>query len=444
MRYPPPSPLPQTPQAAEYAVLALAARFSHPSAATEVASDCLNVVRAYNGSARDAMAPRRAYAGIMREVLGNVEWARRTTVRKVKAHRDPATLTDREERRDAVDNGVADEAARDALALHPQPSPAQVADLEAMLKRSRLIVRTIAKVTQVFPPMPAERMKRPPRAREGAAVRIGDAHDWIFSGGLWRCRVCMRITIKPKLTPSVATQRCEGPRSALAAQAIVDKGHVLAKTCGTPSVLFCIQCGAFSARRAYGLGNKCPMVPKPSGLQALARIRKGAQPWETRTANGRYRGALGGALAWDEGRMCYVECGPARPCSRRARGGGEGIVMDADGDPWADAVHGCEQARGSISGAEGTELEGGDRAGHNMGRPTQPSRKAARVQNGGDVTGTGIDSGGAAGSAGDGGHIGDGPVRCDGGSGGGTVHHRPDARDVGQGSHRLAGAPVQG
>ncbi len=331
---PVPSPLPQTPQAAEFAVLALAAQFRHATAKTCIASDCANVVAAFNGPAASAISPKRPYAGIMRQVLGEVDWRRRTVVRKVKAHVDPHTVTDADDKIDAIENGAADKAAKEAAKLHPQPSPAQVSELEAALKRSRLIVRAVAKVVQVFPPMPTERMLRPPPAREGARFQRDDSHDWYYTSGMWRCRVCMRMTLQTELSPALACQRCEGPKASLAAEAIVGRGHVLAKTQGPTQVLFCIQCGAFSARRAYGLGVQCPGVPKPSGRQALARIRRGLQPWESREAGGRTRGLLGSALAWDEARRTFVACGPAPPPPRRlippaaTRGGEAG-----DSDP---------------------------------------------------------------------------------------------------------------
>ncbi len=440
LQCPVPSPLPQTPQAAEYAVLALAARFSHPEAATVVASDCLNVVRSYTGPAREATAPGRAYAGIMRQVLGDVGWAQRTTVRKVKAHRDPATVSDPEERLDAIDNGDADVAAKDAISLHPQPSPAQVADLDAMLKRSRLIVRTIARVTQVFPPMPADRMQRPPRAREGAALRLADnSHDWEFSGGLWRCRTCMRITVRTTLTHGLATQRCEGPKAAMAAQAIAEKGHVLARTNGAPQIIFCVRCGAFSARRTYGLGARCSGVPKPSGQQALARIKKGQQPWEIRTAGGRYRGTVGDAMAWDSARQCYVSCGPARPNRRREHK--ETRADAAGGGDRGDAA----MTDGCTDMASGGGAKPADSASTSRGRPVGseplPTHADARVTaiEDIDMTDAASPEDETRRVATDAGEVAHGSaVRCSGG-GGSTLHRDHEAPGDGRGRHRQDG-----
>ncbi len=313
-----PPPLPQTPQAAEHVVLALVNQFAHPDDGSCLASDCLNVVSAYNGPPAAATSYKRPYAGIMRQVLGDVAWRRRTAVRKVKAHVNPAAVTEGAARDDAIDNDIVDQLAKEAVRAHPAPSPAQEAELAAGLKRARLIVRTVAKVTQAFPPMPRERMKRPPRNREGASVHMENAHRWTYSAGMWRCTACMRISLSPDVTAAMAFQKCQGPKPSLAADAIVAKGHTLACTEGQSPVLFCVRCGAFSKRRAYGLGAQCAGAPKPSGRQALARIRQGYQPWETRESGGRYRGRIGDVIAWDERQQKYVAAGPA-PAEKRQR-----------------------------------------------------------------------------------------------------------------------------
>ncbi len=475
LQCPIPPPLPQTPQAAEFAVLALAVQFQHPTARTTIASDCANVVESYNGPASRAVGPKRAYAGVMREALGDVSWQRRTTVRKVKAHVDPSSVADPADRIDAEENGAADVAAKEAALLHPQPTPAQVADLSSSLRRSRLIVRTVARVIQVFPPMPLERMQRAPAPREGATVHIDGAHDWVFVSGMWRCRVCMRMTVKPEITPALACQRCEGPRASLAAEAIVGRGHILAKTQGPAQVLFCVQCGAYSARRAYGLGAQCAGVPRPAGRQALARIRRGLQPWETRDGANRHRGLLGMAMAWDASRRDYVECGPAQPSSRRrtrtqARLHDSGAPDDGHARAAAAAVgapdphqplitsptepaakmartSASESARSPVAAADAVVLPSSLVEGRmNVDTATGSDEDSARVHLGGDSpciepAAASTSSGTTPGVAGDGtGHT-DGP---DGGGVAGSTRrahrglrpHRDDVPPERRGSHR--------
>ncbi len=333
-----PPPLPQTPQAAEFCVLAVAQRFAHPTADACITSDCANVVAAYNGPPASAVRPGRAYAGIMREVLADASWRGRTSVRKVKAHVNIDTVHDQAERADVIDNDLADRAAKEAVTYHDQPTDVQKAELQARLRRARLVIRTVAKVTQAFPPMPSERLQRPPRSREGASLHVPGAHQWVFNAGFWRCQVCMRMSLQPDLTNAMAQQRCDGPKTSLAAEAVTARGHLLARTEGQVQVLFCVRCGSFSARRAYGLGSACPGAPKPSGQQALARIRKGQQPWETRTAGGLCRGSLGAVLAWDAERSQFVSCGPT-PAERRRRRRSE-VATCLESSPAEPAGHG--------------------------------------------------------------------------------------------------------
>ncbi len=86
---------------------------------------------------------------------------------KTKAHRNVSGLSPGDDREDAVGNAAADRAAKEAVGLHPQPTPVQVQELDASCKRASLAIRTIAAVLSVFPPMPKERMVRRPANVEG-------------------------------------------------------------------------------------------------------------------------------------------------------------------------------------------------------------------------------------------------------------------------------------
>ncbi len=151
LRMPIPRPLPQTPQAAEYGALVLMRRYTHPTHGAAIASDCANVVRDANAPLRAALSGRRAYAGLMREIVTDTEWVKRCTVRKVPAHVNPTSVPAGQARVDAIGNDLADSLAKAAVDMHPRPSPAMEQELEAALKRSRHIVRTIARVTQMLP-----------------------------------------------------------------------------------------------------------------------------------------------------------------------------------------------------------------------------------------------------------------------------------------------------
>ncbi len=285
LRMPVPRPLPQTPQSAEYATVVLARRYAHPTKASSLASDCANVVRDLNLPPMAALAGRKMYSGLLREVTTDSAWLQRTVIRKVPAHVNPTALRPGPERDDAVGNDVADRLAKEAVEEHPAPPPAMKQDLESALKRARLIVRTIAAVTQCFPPMAKERMRRPPPPVNGARVTIGAGHNWIFTSGMWRCQTCLRMTTRPQIDSALAHERCPGHRLSMDACAMVSRGHSLAQTDGALPVIFCVRCGAWSTRRAYGLSAPCRGAPAPSGRQALTRISRGYLPWDNRNVD---------------------------------------------------------------------------------------------------------------------------------------------------------------
>ncbi len=158
-----PTPMPQTSQASEFVALPLVHAYLNGTAGKlDVASDCLNVVRACREPVGKVLSGTRLYAGLLKPIVSDPAWRDRVEVRKVPAHVDPRTLPPGTAREDAVANGVADTEAKRAVGLHPQPAPAQEQMLDAELKRARLVVRTIAAVMPIFPPMPRERMMRRP------------------------------------------------------------------------------------------------------------------------------------------------------------------------------------------------------------------------------------------------------------------------------------------
>ncbi len=282
LQMPIPRPLPQTPQAAEYGARVLVKRFGHPTLGASIASDCANVVKDANAPMKMALSGKKVYAGLMKEVVTDVDWNKRCSVRKVPAHVNPTSVPAGPARDDAIGNDLADALAKATVDMHPRPSPAMVQDLEAALRRSRHIVRTIARVTQCFPAMPRDRMVRPPPSVEGARVAMGNGHRWVFVSGWWRCSDCLKMTLRPVIDGGLAYERCEGARMSMDAGAMVSRGHALARTDGMFPVIFCVRCGAWSTRRAYGLSAACRGRPSPAGQQALARIARGEQPWQGR------------------------------------------------------------------------------------------------------------------------------------------------------------------
>ncbi len=319
VHYPVPRTLPQTPQAAEYVALGLTRMVADKSSKSDVASDCANVVRDATGGHLMSTRASKMYAAINRENLGDVGWARNAVVRKVPAHVRPEAAPEGTAREDAIGNDMADAAAKAAVKLHDQPTPVMEQQLASVLRRAKLVVRTIAAVTQTFPPMPRERLVRPPRPTEGSQIGVEGGHAWCYAAGMWRCATCLKLTLSPTIGANQLRERCKGLKGSLTAETITARGHHLAKTTGDVAVLFCVKCGSFATRRAYGLAAACPGKPTPAGRQALARIKSGHQPWAERGA-GAYRRLMSQKpLAWDASRSTFVDIGPKDGNARRRR-----------------------------------------------------------------------------------------------------------------------------
>ncbi len=313
-----PAPMPQSSQAAEFAALPLVQAYLRAADwRFDVASDCMNVVRSCNDPPARAMGGNKKFGGIMKTVRADTQWCRQVAVRKVPAHTNFSAMAPGDARSDAIGNHFADSEAKKALAMHPQPSPAEQQELAAAIRRSRLVVRTIASVLPLFPPMPAEKMKRRPVARTGATIRGEGGHRWVFAAGYWRCEVCWILTVKAEIDPALAHRKCEGPKQSLAVQRIADRGHRMGMAVGQVPVLFCTACGSFSARRVYGLGAACRGTPTRAGAQALARIRRGLQPWQNRAERGQPRPRVGEAAAWAADRARFVRAGEGTRSTRR-------------------------------------------------------------------------------------------------------------------------------
>ncbi len=312
------SPLPQTSQSAEY--VAALAPHQHIVGDAVIVSDCQNVVADCARNRKDNTFNRKKYAGLFRHAA--VDEARNVTeVVKTRAHRNVSGMQAGTDREDAIGNMAADRAAKEAIKLHPQPTPAQVQELDASCKRAAIVIRTIAAVLSTFPPMPRERMVRRPPCVEGAGVSGVGGHEWRYLHGLWRCHKCLRCTVNQKLGAKEVHSPCKGIRPNMTMANIADKGHDVVYTEGHFPVIFCGRCGAFSWRRSYGLAVRCPRRPTPAGAQALARIKKGLVPWISSKESHLPRRRLGmaGGGVW---------C----PTDRAKRSFQSRDVMDDDGD----------------------------------------------------------------------------------------------------------------
>ncbi len=215
-------------------------------------------------------------------------------------------------------NDAADEAAKACVALHDKPPPTATRELNAQCHRAKLVARTIAATLGVFPPMPRERMVRRPGGERGAIVDGRGGHTWRFEMGLWRCVNCLKCTVKNEVDCRMAHSHCKGIKESMLVRGMVDKGHRVAYTEGDIPIVFCMRCGAFAWRRAYGLAKSCRGKPTPAGEQALARIRRGEQPWQQHRGDERVRRpSVRVAGHWDDARSEVVVHDTCRRSWRR-------------------------------------------------------------------------------------------------------------------------------
>ncbi len=289
-----PSPLPQSPQAAEFVGFMIAFRLLRDVAT--VHSDCKNVVETINAGFPTAMSPKRAYAGLVRDML---KWpqqrAHMQELRKVKAHQSICTLTDPEEILAARGNAAADENAKKAIEMHPTPSRQADDEVQYWLDRAELVATTTARAMALFPPMGKRLTKIRPgsirsggAARESAPARENGAvltsaplvHEWRHEGGKWRCRVCTRMCCDDHLPPHLIHQKCGGPRTQTSAEAMADRGHVLGIAAAHVPFVLCLRCGAYAVRRVYAKLRGTCVEATMKGRQSIARLHRGLPPWD--------------------------------------------------------------------------------------------------------------------------------------------------------------------
>ncbi len=283
--FPLPRCFPQTSQASEYVMLAQARRLLNQAA--DLYSDCWNVVRAANGSLREALAPGKLYAGINLDKWQMSEKSRLVkSVNWVKAHRTLVGDEDELTRRHVRANAEADRLAKAAVSLHPKPTAVQRANLEFYVRRAPLVAKAIATALAQFPAAESTRMRRAaaPRSHEEAERR--QLHWWQFDEQRWRCRICGKWATSPDLGERHRDERCHGPKAENEAKGWTAKGHSIAMAKGAMSFAYCTRCGAWGNRRALKLRTNCT-APTAAGMAALKNIIAGRHPWRKKMPDGR-------------------------------------------------------------------------------------------------------------------------------------------------------------
>ncbi len=282
LQIPVPRHLPQTSQAAEY--LGMAVAYKYATGASELIGDCVNVVRAFTGPARKALAPTRKYAGIVLSAMADPAKRRCVSVRWTKAHRAADGDEAPSEAADIRGNAAADEAAKLAAALHPRPDATVMADVDFYSKRAPLVVKAVSTAMACFPKAPTG-MARAPKPATEAEARVRQRHMWRHTAGAWRCTLCNDFITSRAIPAYRRHQRCRGQGMAEDAPGYANLGHALVRTDGDLPIIGCTKCGAWGNRRTRKLGLPCA-APTRAGEQAVKRILAGKHPLLQKTPSG--------------------------------------------------------------------------------------------------------------------------------------------------------------
>ena len=149
------------------------------------------------------LSHRRRYAGVLRFARAQAHYES-VSVIKVKSHQKYHGL-EGVARRMAVGNDLADRAAKEAVARHPQPSKEIVEAAKDQYDTAFATLRVAAAVLKLWPP-PAQRpAKLPvnggrPRASPATSGVRANPHKWSSLSGLWRCGRCLassRLKVPP-------------------------------------------------------------------------------------------------------------------------------------------------------------------------------------------------------------------------------------------------------
>ncbi len=205
-------------------------------------------MRAYLASAQKALAPTRKYAGIAVDSFRDPATRRLATIRGTKAHR---TATGQDSASVAADiRGIAaaDEAAGEAMKLHPAFGAEIDATTTYYTKRDPHVVAAVAAAMACFPPVPRW-MARAPRPTTIAEAKRVKGHLWKWAAGTWRCEACGDSTREATMPSDRHRQTCAGSTIIDAAVRYAAKGRTLAKADADLPIIMRSRCGAWGNRR---------------------------------------------------------------------------------------------------------------------------------------------------------------------------------------------------
>ena len=317
-----PAPLPQTPQAAEYAAITYIAPIMQGE--INIFPDCMNVVRDFNRPFTEQTNGKRRYAGLLKGAQQHEAWVEAAEAKWQKAHLNLNSLRGEEYRR-AKGNDEADKAAKlAAKGLHAHFGDDVDESARKLDKQATATCRVAAAVLRLFPGM-HERAGRPPPPHKEVALRPKGGHEWgNFMGGL-RCTKCWMTAGARDRGFNRDSAPCKGIPPAMSRVALNDKGHHLVllrylrgqgATSNEPAFVICAACGSYAAKCTRKLAQQCPGAKESGrGLYNLRRVAGGRHPRRDTKVDG---GQLA-QLAWVSLRLQSHERHKMAPARRRGQ-----------------------------------------------------------------------------------------------------------------------------
>ena len=121
--------------------------------ATRVHSDCKGAVELANAAPSIQVHRKHLYAGVRKFALNLPTAGLMVEAVHTPAHRSMLAIDALapNQRRVALANRHVDEAAKQALAMHPQLPPAAAAEVDLTVQKARAVVRLMAAVLPLFP-----------------------------------------------------------------------------------------------------------------------------------------------------------------------------------------------------------------------------------------------------------------------------------------------------
>ena len=259
--------LPQTSQAGEFGAYGASNEFLvGPSVGY---SDCSNVVKQFAQPLAKQTHYKRPYAAMF--LKRNSFFTR---VNKVRAHvADSADLTDTE-RFLKRGNDAADLAAKQGAALHPQPSPSELHEVNRLTSAARKVCKLAYSLLPLWPKLDLSDV---PWVRGSAPVAKevvnSEAHQWLWCRTFWRCQTCLQFKRQYACPPASG---CDGQLPSVA-RCFQERGHkVVCLNCSNSTCLYlCTRCFGYTCGGQFKkLRSVCVPEAKGSTSKYAAAVRK--------------------------------------------------------------------------------------------------------------------------------------------------------------------------